>query len=444
MDLIFRSSFDIPACAQDLYTWHARPGAFERLLPPWESVKALTPSSIESDAILRLPGGLRWHLTHEPLVGGLGFLDKQTKGPFKSWTHLHEFQSRGPQLCAVKDRIVAELPIALPYLRSQLERRLQALTAYRSRILTADFEFKEHLKTPLPQGRILLTGSNGLVGRALKAFLTTQGCTVIPLSLRLGGEQAAAALIRKDGPFEAVIHLSGEPILQKWTPEAMERIRSSRVALTRWLVRALCKQEPFTPPIFISASATGYYGTHPGCIATEESPASSSSFLGQVAQAWEEATKPLLFAGTRVACLRMGVVMSPAGGFLKTLLPLFRCYLGGMIDKGLHRLSWISIDDLLYLIAHILTDKRYSGPVNAVAPQVINHKAVALALGAQLKKPAGLHIPPKVLSFFKGEALVEEVLLSDTPSAPQKALDLGFEFRYPTLPQALAHLLPRA
>lgn len=446
MDLYLESSLPVSAPAQAVYDWHKRPGAFERLLPPWEKIKRTQGEGIDAhtQVTLRMPLGLRWKLMHSDLKDGLGFADTQIRGPFKSWVHEHRFIETDPEHSQLQDTVKAEFPMGARFLKPYVEKKLKNLMAYRSRVLTADFECRARLPEPLPQGRILITGSNGLVGQALKSFLTTQGCTVVPLVLRKGKESAAEAFLREHGPFEAVINLCGESVLQRWSEDALQRMRQSRVDLTHWLAKALCRQEPFIPKVFISASAIGYYGMHASGMLTEDSPPGAYGFLSGLSQDWEAAAKPMQMAGSRVVWLRSGVILSPKGGMLKQMLLPFRMGWGAIMDSGLNRISWISIDDLLYLTAHILSDRHYEGPINAVAPQVINQENIARTLGAHLGKPPRMHVSRKLIKAFKGEGLAEELILSDVPVAPQRALDLGFHFTYPDFKYALSHLLPPA
>ena len=233
---------------------------------------------------------------------------------------------------------------------------------------------------------ILLTGSSGLIGQALIPVLTSDGHRVVCL-VRFkprggeplvywdpaGGEIDAAKL---EG-FDAVVHLAGEPITGRWTAAKMRAIRDSRVKSTRLLCETLARLSS-RPRVLVVASASGYYGDRGDEVLREESE-SGSSFLSQVCQEWEGATKPAAESGIRVVNLRIGFVLSPAGGGLAKMLPALKLGAGGKIGSGKQYLSWITIDDLVQIILFATTAEGLNGPANAVAPNPVTNSSVRLS-----------------------------------------------------------------
>ncbi len=301
--------------------------------------------------------------------------------------------------------------------------------------------------------RILVTGSTGLVGSALVPFLTTSGHGVTRLTRSKNfsggkiGESVAywnpnaknmdsAAL---EG-HEAVVHLAGENIAGIWTQEKKARIRKSRVEGTRLLSRSLAELGK-PPRVLVCASAIGYYGNRGDEILTEESE-SGEGFLAEVCREWEEACEPALEKGIRVVNLRTGLVLSPEGGALKTMLTPFRLGVGGTIGSGNQYISWISIDDMVGVIHHAINQENLEGPVNAVAPNPVTNREFTKTLARVLGRPSFFSVPEFALRILTGE-MAEEMLLASTRALPRKLLDTGYKFRYPGLEGALRHLLGR-
>lgn len=275
--------------------------------------------------------------------------------------------------------------------------------------------------------KITITGASGFIGRALAGRLVAAGHSVQPLKLR---ESAAAPAA------DAVIHLAGEPVAQRWTAEAKRRIRASRVEGTRKLVDSLERLSP-RPATLISASAVGIYGSRGEAILTESS-APGSGFLADVCVEWERAAGIANALGIRVVEVRVGLVLGH-GGALARMLPAFKLGAGGRLGSGEQWMSWIHLDDLTALIEFALDQTSLRGPVNATAPNPVTNREFTRTLAAALHRPALAAVPAFALKLMFGE--MASVLLDSQRVLPKGAEAAGFRFRYPDLAPALADLL---
>lgn len=293
---------------------------------------------------------------------------------------------------------------------------------------------------------IAITGSSGLIGTALIEHLEVLGHTPIPIT-RSGtngihwdparGEIDAASLEGVD----AVVHLAGEGIAEKrWTDEQKAKILDSRVDGTTLLARTLSGLTR-PPAVLLSGSAIGYYGDR-GDQQLTESSTPGDDFLADVVVAWEGATADAESAGIRVAHLRTGIVLSPRGGVLAKLLPLYKFGLGGALGSGRQYMSWISIDDEVGIMAWLLGNE-VRGPVNLTGPEPVTNHDFTKALGAVLHRPTFLRVPsfgPKILL---GSELAQGLLFSSARVLPQVAGQEGYVFRHRTVTDALAGVLDR-
>jgi len=293
-----------------------------------------------------------------------------------------------------------------------------------------------------------MTGASGLIGRRLMKNLTAEGHSLHVLSRHAGTNLPAGVklsswdALRGEPPADslrdadAVIHLAGEPVAQRWTDDAKRKIRDSRVTGTRNLVQALSKLST-RPPTLVCASATGYYGSRGDEVLTETS-APGSGFLPEACVAWEKeamAAEPL---GIRVVPVRIGIVLDPRGGALQTMLTPFRMGVGGKLGSGRQWMSWIHLEDLAGLFQFALKQP-VRGPVNGVSPNPVVNADFTRALASAVKRPAIFPIPPFGLKLIFGE--MAEVLLGSQRVQPQQALSAGYQFRFPQLPAALSDLL---
>jgi len=300
--------------------------------------------------------------------------------------------------------------------------------------------------------RIVISGSSGLIGSALVASLRTQGHTVVRLVRRpaqgggdiqwdpVAGTLDPAALAGVD----AVINLSGAGIGDKrWTDAYKRELLDSRLRTTELLAGTIAGIEApeQRPSVFLSGSAIGWYGPRGDEELTEASSA-GSTFLADICKQWESATGAAEVAGVRTAHLRTGIVLTPKGGALKKQLPLFKFGLGGRFGRGTQWQSWISLDDEVAAIEHLLTAD-VSGAVNLTAPHPVTNREFTEVLGKVLKRPTLLPIPSFGPKLLLGGELADALLFTGQRVLPARLATSGFEFRHPTLEVALRALLGR-
>jgi len=296
--------------------------------------------------------------------------------------------------------------------------------------------------------RILVSGSSGLVGSALRPALADAGDEVGRLvrpgtkvgSLDVAWDPVAGRLDNeKLEGFDAVIHLAGENIAAgRWNAARKEAIRRSRVDGTLLLTRALAKMK--TPPTtFVSASAIGYYGDR-GDEVLKETSERGRGFLPAVCVAWESAAEPAEAAGMRVVHLRFGVILSKDGGALARMLTPFRLGLGGPVGDGRQYMSWITLDDAVGAIRHALDSTSIAGPVNAVSPAPLTNRKFGSTLGRVLGRPAIAPLPVFMARLAFGE-MADALLLASARVVPGVLQATGYRFRHPDLEMALRDIL---
>jgi uncharacterized protein (TIGR01777 family) len=312
--------------------------------------------------------------------------------------------------------------------------------SYRHAVTAADLALWKRW-AHCPRLRILVSGATGLVGSALRNLLMTQGHTVFRLVRRAprAHDEVVLSDLAEAAPLDAVVHLAGENVAGgRWTPERRSRILNSREKGTQELVAALGRlAQP--PRVFVGASAIGFYGSR-GETSLAETDGPGTGFLSEVCQAWERETMAVREFDTRAVCLRIGVVLSPAGGALAKLIPIFQVGGGGPVGDGRMWMSWISIDDVLASIVHALMEDRLSGPVNAVAPEPVRNAEFAQELGQSLGRPALLPVPAFALRALYGR-MADETLLASTRVRPDRLLETGFTFRHSQIRPALSFVL---
>ena len=319
---------------------------------------------------------------------------------------------------------------------------------------------------------ILVSGATGLIGSALSSRLVAAGHTVV--SLRRGTSSGAgdAQTVHWDPEatqfdpakllgYDAVVHLAGENIAKgRWTAEKKQRIRQSRVHSTRLLSTALAELARSSsgktgmasaaqvqhgshalavPRCFLSASAVGIYGDRGDEVLGENSPP-GDGFLAEVCQQWEAATALAAQSGVRVVCLRFGVVLARHGGALATMLKPFRWGLGGRLGSGRQYMSWITLEDAIGAIMHLLENQSLHGPVNVVAPQPVTNRQFTVALATALRRPAILPVPAIALRIMLGE-MANQLLLASARAVPRRLMESGYRFADPELLPALQRIL---
>lgn len=297
--------------------------------------------------------------------------------------------------------------------------------------------------------KIFITGSSGLVGKALIAFFKEKHCDVYKLvrgradlladEMAWDPERGVVNPALLEG-FDVVIHLAGENLMGRWTTSKKKGIKESRVRGTQLLYQSLCQLKK-PPHVLISASAIGYYGNRGDEVLNEKST-KGEGFLSDVCGEWEEATRLAVEKGIRVVHLRMGMVLSLDGGALKLMLPIFKLGLGGRMGSGNQYVSWIAIDDLVRVIDHVIHEEKLEGPINAVAPYPVTNQEMTKILGDVLHRPTFLAMPDFIVEWVFGE-MGKEVLLSSARVRPKKLEEAGFQYAYPHLEGALRRLLGR-
>ncbi len=299
--------------------------------------------------------------------------------------------------------------------------------------------------------RVTVTGATGLIGPQLLEALGAAGAEVTILTRdperareKLGDVDAQRwDLMSEAAPAEAlagrnaVVHLAGEPVAQRWSSKVKRAIRESRVTGTRNLIAGLRAAEP-RPPTLLSSSAIGYYGLHGAEPLDEEAPP-GRDFLAQICVEWEAESARASELGMRVVQLRTGVVLDSSGGALATMLPPFRLGVGGPVAGGRQYISWIDTADLVGMMLAALEDERWSGPVNGTAPEPVTNAELSRALGRVLGRPARVPVPAFALRALYGE--MAEIVTGGARVVPAKPLMLGYQFRHPQLEQSLRSTL---
>jgi len=293
--------------------------------------------------------------------------------------------------------------------------------------------------------RIAVTGASGFLGRRLVSRLIGAGrnVNVLGRSPKTGLPPEARFFLwdpNKAPPTaaslegcQAVLHLAGEPVAQRWTPEVKRRIRDSRVEGTRRMVEGMASLDR-KPSTLIAASAVGFYGDCGDEILDESSPA-GKGFLPETCLEWENASRLAQSLGVRVVLLRIGVVLDQRGGALARMLPIFRLGLGGRLGSGQQWMPWVHLGDLLDLIEFAIVKSSLKGPVNACSPNPVTNSDFTLALGRALHRPALLPVPRTALRLLYGE--MSDILFDSQRVIPKAAQQGGFEFGHPELFAAL-------
>jgi len=442
-----------------VFDWHERPGALERLTPPWADAEVIAREGGIRDGgtvsirIRRGPTSFQWDVRHYDYVHGKQFCDEQVSGPMKRWNHVHRFLPAPEGGTLVEDDLDFEPPLGFAGKAvgpAFVKRELERLFHFRYRRLFTDLaRHAEHAAKP--RLTVAITGASGMIGTTLADFLTTGGHDVIRLvrdsrNLRDGaiywnpgtGEIDAEGLARAD----AVVHLAGTSIAAgRWTEERKRSIKMSRVRGTELIARTLA-EIPNGPRTLVSSSAVGLYGDR-GADVLDESALPGRGFLSEVCRAWEGATRPAERAGVRVVTLRAGVALSPQGGALGQMLLPFKMGAGGRLGSGKQYLSWIDLDDLVGAIHHVLMTPSLKGPVNATSPHPVTNSTFTAALGRVLGRPTVVPVPAIAVKAVFGE-LGKEALLWGQRVAPKKLLDSGFEFFYEGVEDSLRFELGRA
>ena len=296
--------------------------------------------------------------------------------------------------------------------------------------------------------KIAISGSHGLVGDYVRNKLKGEGHEVVRIIRRRRGDRAPDIYMSpRDGTMDmrklegqqAVIHLAGAPIVEKrWSKERKQLLHDSRVKHTRFLCESIAKVKR-RPKILLSASAVGIYGDR-GDEVLDEDSAAGDGFLAELCQDWEAAVSPAVEAGVRVVNMRFGIVLSTEGGALGKMIPAFRSGFGGKLGSGKQYMSWISLQDVYYVISDLLLDENIRGPVNMVSPGPVTNLSFTKALGRAMHRPAVCSVPAGMLRLAMGE-LADEALLVSQQVVPKRLIDAGYDFRFKDIEKTLDHLV---
>ncbi len=463
----YHKSSTIPVTPEALFAWHERPGAFLRYSPPWQRMEVVKPiERLENGATMvfrvKVAGTwMDWEVLHGGFVPGVQFFDEQVRGPFKRWKHLHRIEPASGGALLVDD-LDYELPggaIGRAFAGSHSTRTIERLFNYRHQRAAWDVPAHERLGTgPMT---VAITGSSGLVGTQLAAYLAGAGHRVLRFVRRSrdsmaggvvesggGGAGPLRGLVAgdigwdprsgwvEDGGLEgvdAVVHLAGAGVADaRWTPERKHEILSSRELGTRALVDAIGASTN-GPRVLVSGSAIGYYGRLESQWVDEGTP-KGSGFLADVVDVWEKEARRAEAFGVRVAMMRFGIILSARGGALAKMLPPFRAGAGGRLGSGQQYMSWVGLDDVLSSIEWALAKGR--GVINVVGPNPVTQAEFAATLGRVLSRPAVFPTPASAVKALLGE-MGENLLLGGARVRPGLLLEGGYEFHHPTAEAAL-------
>jgi uncharacterized protein (TIGR01777 family) len=450
----------MPASADELYAWHARPGAFQRLQPPWETIRMVdTEGAFGTDGYrvefrTSLLGPIKgtWRAEAYDFQPGVRFQDRQLKGPFAFWNHTHSFIPDGPQSSFLEEHVEYRVPggaLGRVLTGRMVRKRLEAMFRYRHALTASDL--RRHAKYPT-RLKIAVTGSRGLVGSELVLFLLGGGHAVTRLvSGDFNAPNDGTTWVRWNAKepldpavlagHDAVIHLAGDGVADgRWNAAKKKRVLESRTIPTRHLADAIAAlPSEQRPKVLVSASAVGFYGDRWDELLTEESSA-GTGFLADVCREWEAAAEPAAQAGVRVVHPRIGIVLTPKGAALgKQLLP-FKMGVGAVLGSGKQWQPWVTINDLVGVLHEGMMNHSLSGPVIAAAPNPVPNREFTKTIGRVLRRPAFFWLPRVALRVLFGE-VADGALLASMRTTPTKLLAAGFAFDHAELEPALRFLL---
>ena len=448
------------APVEDVWSWYDSKGAFRRIMPEWEGIRPVEAGALVNDATTRFKitlGPLRptWVARHHGVVSGEVFNDVMEKGPFGAWDHEHRFVSTSATSSEIHDTIQWKLPFhpltfwTAPF---TVKGRMKQMFAYRTLRVQEDIK-RIAQYADQPQQKVLISGSTGLIGMQLCAFLQAAGHQVIRLVRPstvlppdVDNEPCVVWDDRKgeviDGSlegFDTVIHLAGAGIGDKrWNVKRKELIVSSRTVPTDHLARLLGTLEQ-PPKTFMCGSAIGFYGNR-GDEKLTESSSAGEGFLAETCQAWENAALPAKEAGIRTVWMRTGIITTPMGGALQQLLLPTLLGAGGPAGGGRQYQSWISLHDQIYATYHLMMNNSCEGAYNLTAPEPVTQKQYAKTLGKVTLRPWFAPAPGFVLRIMFGE-LAQSLILDGQRVHPKRLLDSGFTFQHNQLESCLRQCL---
>ena len=452
---IFEWRSAMPASADEVFTYHARPGAFRRLAPPWQKMRVLEETGDVTDGRVAFdvwfgPVKRHWLAEMGSAVPGRQFVDRQLEGPFASWEHTHRFVPDGDDRSDLLDHVEYSLPAGglIDFVGEGPAGKTLA-RLFRFRHERTRLDLRRHAQwADRPRLKLAIAGASGLIGSHLTDYLTTAGHRVVRLVRNkeagpdeISWDPSTGALYH--GALEgidAIVNLAAVSLFGVWTPGRKKAILSSRVHSTRTLAEAIARMES-PPAVFINPSAVGAYGSRGDETINEQTPR-GEGFLADVCRAWEEAANPARDAGVRVVTPRQGIVISAAGGALATMSLPFKAGLGGRLGAGDQYWSWVALDDLLAAFEWTLHDEELEGVVNFTSAEPVTNREFTKTLGHVLRRPAALAAPAFVLRHGLG-GLGDQMLLASQRAFPGRLEERGFPFSFPDLEGALRYELGR-
>lgn len=438
---MLKRTAQLPTSPDRAWAWHLRPGVADRLTAPWERVRVdefPVPATEGAQASyrVRIAGLWRpWVVQYSDLLPGVSFKERLVQGPtFTRFEHLHSFEPTDSG-CQLSDCMEWDLPWYAKGANGLTTRKLDLNLSYRHARTAADLRrHADH--APIT---VAISGASGFLGRALWAFLSTGGHRVLRLVRReavapdeVTWDPAAGTIdIAALEGVDAIVHLAGETVAQRWSDAARDRILKSREQGTRLIAEAAASLG--SQPTLISASAVGWYGDRSDAV--DESVGAGEGFLADVCKAWEGATEPAVRGRSRVVNARMGLVLGQSGGALAKMLGPFKAGAGGVPGDGTAPVPWISLDDAVYALHHCLMTTTVAGPVN-ITTAVATQRELATTLGAAIGRPVFMPLPEPLIRTLFGD-MGTETLLRGARVTPGVLQSSGFTPENPVLERFL-------
>jgi len=445
-----------------VWSWYDSPGAFRRIMPEWEGITPVQAGALMDGERTKFkvsigPIKRMWVARHHGVVSGKVFNDVMEKGPFGAWDHEHKFVAKTDSTSSIEDTIQWRLPLhpltfwTAPF---TVKGRMDQMFAFRTVRVKNDLE-RIAAFAHLPRQRILISGSTGLIGLQLCAFLSAAGHSITRLvrpstqlpsdaqgdDVVVWNDQTGEVVSGDLNGFDTVIHLAGAGIGDKrWSKARKALIESSRTGPTHNLATLLAGLDQ-PPKAFLCGSAIGFYGNR-GDETLNESSSPGSNFLADVCRTWEAAAQPAVDAGIRTVWLRTGLVITPMGGVLQKLLLPAKLGAGGPVGNGRQQYSWISLDDQIYAIHHLMMNDTCEGAFNLTAPEPLPQKRFAKTLGRVLRRPAFAPLPGFVLKIMLGE-MAQGLVLDGQRVLPERLEASGYRFQHRDLETCLRQCLGR-
>ena len=457
----FIKRVEIPFQVHEVFNYHTRHRAIDRLIPPWSFLRVIKRNNgLENGTtcILELRYGplkSKWTAKHVGYLQDKVFQDEMIKGPLKTWKHTHSFTPIESKGCIMEDKIKYSLPYGLnriDFFRNRLNKTLYQMFSYRHRILQNDLKLWG-LQKENKGKRILISGSTGLIGSALIPLLETAGEHKISRLVRPTSkysESENSSNLRVWDPetgivdpidlegFDTIIHLSGENIGGRWSKIKKKRIHDSRVKTTEILCNTIKKLKK-PPSTLLCASAIGYYGSRGEEVVTEETLA-GNGFLANLCVDWEAQVKSVEAMGIRVLNARFGLILSPKGGILKLLTLASHLKVGIGFGNGSNVINWVSIEDVIGSILYSIGNTTIHGPINIVSPNPVKASDFYEIISKIQENQIFLKIGSGFMKLAIGD-FTDTINESNGVIKPQKLQNSGYPFMNPGLEDTVRLLL---